>query len=395
MSTLAKFRQLVFLFMLCALMAPGYARALDALPDIPPSDGKSDKKDKDTDKVDNKKDKSDDKDAKKDDADSKNKEENDSDTDKKGKKKHKAKMNKVEDVDDVKPAEHKSANTPGDDLPGDSRIKLMLYDESDVYTVTTRYGYQTNIVFAPQEEIELISVGDRSLWQIIPNGNRMFIRPMEEDVITNMTVLTNKHSYQFDLKSLAPEKSGNIYVARFVYEQPKRPAPPLMDTLPPGYALAPGLPGMPEPPPAGAPFGIGPSVPSQSQIAANTGPAPSATPLPPMNVGAPLNPANTGYSEALHAGAIKSYPNYSYTYAGPDEVAPLQVYDDGRSTYLKYRDVSKLAPSVFSVDKAGHETPVNYAIKGDFVVIDAVAGELELKSGGNVIHVFNEVLNPG
>src|SRR5690349_19344959 len=111
-------------------------------------------------------------------------------------------------------------------LPSDERIKLLAYDESDVYTITTRYGYQTNIVFGPSEEIETISVGDHSMWQIIPSGNRLFIRPMEEDVTTNMTVLTSKHSYQFDLKSVPGDKTaGNIYVAMFVYkDEKKRPA---------------------------------------------------------------------------------------------------------------------------------------------------------------------------
>jgi len=76
----------------------------------------------------------------------------------------------------------------------DSRIKLLPYDESDVYTITTRPGYQTNVVFGRGEEIQTISVGDRSFWQLIPAGNRLFIRPMNEDVSTNMTILTNRHS---------------------------------------------------------------------------------------------------------------------------------------------------------------------------------------------------------
>ncbi len=42
---------------------------------------------------------------------------------------------------------------------------------------------------------------------------------MEDGAQTNMTLLTNKHSYQFDLKSLAADakSGGNIYVARFIY----------------------------------------------------------------------------------------------------------------------------------------------------------------------------------
>ena len=33
-------------------------------------------------------------------------------------------------------------------LPSDTRMKVLMYNESDVYTVTVKYGYQTNVVFA-------------------------------------------------------------------------------------------------------------------------------------------------------------------------------------------------------------------------------------------------------
>src|SRR5688572_30855497 len=82
-----------------------------------------------------------------------------------------------------------AAETP--DLPVDNRIKILTYSPLDVYKITTKYGYQTSLVFANNEEISTVSVGDRSLWQIIPSGNRIFIRPMVDDVATNMTVITS------------------------------------------------------------------------------------------------------------------------------------------------------------------------------------------------------------
>src|SRR5690606_34117983 len=138
-------------------------------------------------------------------------------------------------------------------------------------------------------EIETISMGDRSLWQIIPSGHRLFIRPMDDGVTTNMTVLTNKHSYQFDLKSLTSEETDMVYVARFIYPDTRkeRPAPPMVMKSPP-------------PPPQHMP--------------------------PPMVMQVPEGP---GVTQPVH-------PNYNYTYSGPDELAPLQVYDDGRSTFIRY-----------------------------------------------------------
>src|SRR5580698_1937810 len=92
----------------------------------------------------------------------------------------------------------------------DSRIKTFVYSENDVFNLVTHYGYESNIEFGPSEEIETISVGDRVPFQIVPAGRRMFIRAMLANARTNMTVVTNKHTYQFDLISeptpLAPNE---------------------------------------------------------------------------------------------------------------------------------------------------------------------------------------------
>ena len=309
----------------------------------------------------------------------------------KAKKHGKKKVGKnTDDTDSVK-ADKADAQPTDSELPGDSRIKLLMYDEADVYTITTRYGYQTNIVFAPTEEIELISVGDRSLWQIIPSGNRMFIRPMEEDVTTNMTVLTNKHSYQFDLKSVPGDKTtGNIYVAKFIYDAPKKMIP-TMDVAPFTPAAAPVVaapvqtqalmtnpaPVAVAPAPSSSPFGIAPSIPQHATVEAQP---PAPTPLP-------FAPAQSSMPAA-------TYPNYNYTYTGSDSLAPLQVYDDGKVTYLKYASTAGLLPSTYVV-KNGQETPVSYTVRDNMLIVEAIAGELTVKNRDAVIHVYNETLNPG
>ena len=88
------------------------------------------------------------------------------------------------------------------------------------------------------------------------------------------------------------------------------------------------------------------------------------------------------------------YPNYNYTYVGPDALAPLQAYDDGKSTYLKYRSPYQQLPKIYSIDAAGKENPVTYNIRGDFVIIDAVAGKLAIKESSGTLYIYNEMLNP-
>jgi type IV secretion system protein VirB9 len=224
-------------------------------------------------------------------------------------------------------------------VPADTRIKLLSYDDSDVYTIRTKYGYQTNIVFGGDEEIQTLSMGDRTLWQIIPSGNRLFIRPLGEDLTTNMTLITNKRTYEFDLKSVPAGAENNIYVARFIYPSKNAtpPAPINYDTF---------------------------------------SPAPSKAVNPPPASPHPLQ------------------PNYNYTYAGPDALAPLQVSDNGKVTSVKYRSLPVPLPTVFVVGPDGREIPATFTLQKNTLEIDGVAGELRLKSQAGNVQLFNELLNP-
>ena len=268
-------------------------------------------------------------------------------------------------------------------MPSDARIKLLMYDETDVYTINTRYGYQTNIVFAPNEEIETISVGDRSVWQIIPAGNRLFIRPMDENITTNMTIITNKHSYQFDLNSVSAEKAkGNIYVAKFVYKDEKKkqetpPEPPASAPVPPAASEPVATETKTTYVPVPSPFGYSPSVPSPGSAEKSDKPKTEPT------VGA-----------GQEHGDSTSPFNYNYTYSGSDDAAPLQVYDDAHSTFIKFRSLSDPSPSVTTVNADGTETAVPFTSKDNYLQVSTVAGELVVRKNDGTVHIFNENTNP-
>lgn len=102
----------------------------------------------------------------------------------------------------------------------DSRVKTYVYNENEIYPLKIFYGYQTSIEFAKGEEVSTISMGDSYAWQITPVGRRIFVKPLEENMHTNMTILTNKRAYQFDLFSKKIEgefDSDLVYVMRFYY----------------------------------------------------------------------------------------------------------------------------------------------------------------------------------
>ena len=114
----------------------------------------------------------------------------------------------------------------------DNRIKTYMYNESEIYPLVIFYGYQTSIEFAKGEEVSNISMGDSYSWQITPVGRRLFIKPLEENMHTNMTIITNKRAYQFDLFSKKTDGEFNkelVYVMRFFYPEPLENSLPTQD----------------------------------------------------------------------------------------------------------------------------------------------------------------------
>ena len=84
-------------------------------------------------------------------------------------------------------------------LTTDSRIKTYIYSPNEVYLLVLHYGFQSNIEFSKGETVDTITLGDSYLWKITPLGNKLFIKPMEKNIRTNMTIITNKRTYQFDI----------------------------------------------------------------------------------------------------------------------------------------------------------------------------------------------------
>lgn len=237
------------------------------------------------------------------------------------------------------------------ELPADNRIKILTYSPSDVFTVPTKYGYQTSIVFAHNEEIKTVSVGDRSMWQIIPSANRIFLRPMDDELSTNMTVITSIREYNFDIKSVAPEQKNNLYVVQFRYPETKENNSP--DTLNDGE--------MPR---------IEPLRPALPPVTA------SSVNIPPLD---------TQRTQVL---------NENYTYTGPDELAPMQVYDDGRNTYVVYTAMPRPAPKPLIRGVSGKTATAKHKISGNKMTIYTVSKGMLLKHPKGEITVYNESFNP-
>ena len=91
-------------------------------------------------------------------------------------------------------------------LPGlaaaqDARIVEKFYDAGKVVRIEGKTKVQATIQFAEDERIENVAIGDSEAWQVTPNkrANLLFVKPLAPAASTNMTVVTDRRTYLFDL----------------------------------------------------------------------------------------------------------------------------------------------------------------------------------------------------
>ena len=101
-------------------------------------------------------------------------------------------------------------------LISDYRVKQVAYDANQVYEIVGNYGYQTLLEFSADEQIKVVALGDTIAWQTVPFQNRLFLKPVEPNAATNLTVITTKHTYYFKLSS-SKNPSAMTFLVRFVY----------------------------------------------------------------------------------------------------------------------------------------------------------------------------------
>ncbi len=221
----------------------------------------------------------------------------------------------------------------------DSRIRVITYSTNDVFKYIGYYGYQSCIELAKDEEVVSISMGDTTSWQIVPAGFRIFIKPMEQDATTNMTLITNKRTYFFELYAEEAEDIRDpdlVFNVKFLY-----PDEMDQDGI---YSVA------------------------QSS-------SPDSAP------------------DLTHP---EKY-NFNYSISGHEEIAPIKIYDDGEFTYLQFRDKNAEVPAIFAVDDDLNESMVNHRLSSsdaNLFIVEQVFKKLTVRLGKKVVCIFNESFKP-
>ena len=118
----------------------------------------------------------------------------------------------------------------------DPRIRTVDYNPDQVTLLRGYFGYQMMLEFAPDERIENVSIGDALAWQVTPNrrANLLFLKPIAPDAATNMTVVTDRRRYAFELsaRKAVPGRSADMaFVVRFIY--PPEPVQLVVAAAPP------------------------------------------------------------------------------------------------------------------------------------------------------------------
>lgn len=214
-------------------------------------------------------------------------------------------------------------------LPTDQRLRTYTYDPNDVYKFTGHYKFQSSIELSPSETIATISLGDSLAWQVTPSGNRIFLKPVEPDATTNMTVVTNQRIYHFELhaeEAESIEDEAIVFAARFFY-------------------------------------------PNETE-------------------GGALKHFHKDKEPDLENDAEKF--NFRYTVSGSTLSAPTRIFDDGEFTYFQFPEKNAEIPAFYMVDPDGTENVINYHMAGRYVVVERVASQFTLRNGPEVTCVFNE-----
>lgn len=95
------------------------------------------------------------------------------------------------------------------------------YADGQTVILETAPGFQLTVEFGQGERILTAAAGNSSAWQVSAPGqsSSLFVRPLEGAPVTNLTVVTNRHSYSFLLVASARMESTNALRVRFIYPE--------------------------------------------------------------------------------------------------------------------------------------------------------------------------------
>jgi type IV secretion system protein VirB9 len=209
----------------------------------------------------------------------------------------------------------------------DNRIRSLAYDPDRIVQILGKAGIQSTIEFAHDERIENVAVGDSSAWQITPNkrASLLFVKPLAARSRTNMTVVTDRRTYMFDL--VAGDKwTTPVYALKFSYPNDK----PVETAV----------------------------KPAQQSVATAAAPEQAATMT----------------AAKLH---------FDWQSKGERKLIPSRVFDDGSAVYLSWNKETPL-PAILTMSEDRKEGPLSYKMSGEYIVVSPIPQNMVLRYGSRM-----------
>ncbi len=119
---------------------------------------------------------------------------------------------------------------------GDPHIQSVEYDPQQVVGLHVAGGYAVTLMFAPDERIETVTLGDSAGWQVTVDhrADHLVVKPLGNPPPTNLTVMSDQRSYNFTLYGAGPGEGVQPYLVSFTYPVP--PAEPALAVAAPASA---------------------------------------------------------------------------------------------------------------------------------------------------------------
>jgi type IV secretion system protein VirB9 len=206
----------------------------------------------------------------------------------------------------------------------DHRIRSLAYDPEHIVQIIGKPGIQSTIEFGDDERIENVAVGDSNAWQITPNhrASLLFLKPLAPRSRTNMTVVTDRRTYMFDL--VAGDKwTAPLYALKFSYPNDKPP-----------------------------------------EVAVKTAEAAQSAAVP-----AASEPQALATADKLH---------FDWQSKGYGKLIPSRVFDDGSAVYLAWNKETPL-PAILTMSEDRKEGPLSYKMSGEYIVVSPIPQNMVLR----------------
>ncbi|KPF78366.1 hypothetical protein IP88_04200 [alpha proteobacterium AAP81b] len=223
----------------------------------------------------------------------------------------------------------------------DPHVMAVVYDPQNVVRIVASRTSSTQLVFAKDEEITNVAIGDADNWLAQPVGNLLFLKPTAVRSATNAQVVTRR-----------PDGSSRSYQLRLVSSGRR-------DGERPMYAVT---------------F----TYPREATVVDDAARQREAE----------------AQAQARLAKAWEEGPrNWRYVARGSRLIEPTEVSDNGRMTAFRFPGNMRV-PTIYTRAPDGQETIVSYTMRADLAVVPVAAREFVLRDGAEVLGIANQGFDP-